>query len=187
MATVMAPSSSVSRHARPVGMPSASGVTGKLLRVALWGGLGAPCSHELARASDRLEIETKTNSSAGIEVYASYDYIQLTRESGRLADKVTFHRKDDGYIIEHGTGHWDGHRYWQSYENPSWEGIRLNTRDNATVYKAVPTDRGFMLRRASAYDNSYALAYSNKGGKLWIYEGTGLVGLRSTAYFRTQK
>ncbi|MFJ4774026.1 hypothetical protein ACIP88_33795 [Streptomyces uncialis] len=128
-------------------------------------------------------VETATNSSAGIEVYANYDYVQLTRDSGRLVDGVIFHRKGAGYIIEHTTGHWDNHRFWESSHSALWSGVRLGTRESATVYVPVFTDKGFALQDPA---NGDKLTYANSSSKKWVYSGSLGTGGRSTAYFRTQ-
>ncbi|MFJ8649017.1 hypothetical protein ACIRNI_23210 [Streptomyces sp. NPDC093546] len=124
-------------------------------------------------------IENASNRGVTIEVYANWDYALLTNDSGSKGTKVIFRQQGDGYTIESTSGHWGGYTYWSGVGN----GVRLDTRENATVFQVVPSSRGFLI--ADKHKN-YATYPS--GGKGWLQLfNTVLPNFREFAYFRVEQ
>ncbi|MFH9125326.1 hypothetical protein [Streptomyces globisporus] len=111
-------------------------------------------------------IDHRTNSGVGIEAYSNWDYVRLADVSGKLADRVIFHRQGNGFIIEHTTGHWDGYRYWHS----DGTGVKLNDRAHASVFR-VGYERGHEKEGLVIVGPKFgAPLNSQHDGKSWLKE-----------------
>ncbi|BCM65353.1 MULTISPECIES: hypothetical protein [Streptomyces] len=124
-------------------------------------------------------VESATDRGVGYEVYAGWDYVLLANDSGNPGTRVVFHPQGDGYTIESTSGNWGGYTYWHVVGN----GIRLDTRENATVFQVVAGGRGLLLKDAYGNYATYPI-----GGKGWLQMyASVLPNFRDFGYFRVQQ